>query len=72
MIREPPKHATFTRYPANEGFDARALVSPIGASFPRDMRPEGTAAFAAAEIQMRMIERAHQGGSGPLETVLAS
>jgi xanthine dehydrogenase accessory factor len=64
MIGSRTKRATFTRYAANEGVDARSLVFPIGASFPRDKRPEVIAAFAAAEIQTRMIERAHQGGSG--------
>ena len=64
MIGTRTKRATFTRYAANEGVDARSLVFPIGASFPRDKRPEVIAAFAAAEIQTRMIERAHQGGSG--------
>jgi xanthine dehydrogenase accessory factor len=64
MIASRTKRATFTRYAANEGVDARSLVCPIGASFPRDRRPEVMAAFAAAEIQTRMIERAHQGGSG--------
>ena len=76
MIASRTKHATFTRYAANEGVDARSLVCPIGrAGFPRDRRPEGGvgAAFAAAEIQTRMIERAHQGGIGAArETVLAS
>ena len=62
MIASRTKRATFTRYAANEGVDARSLVCPIGASFPRDRRPEVMAAFAAAEIQTRMIERAHQGG----------
>jgi xanthine/CO dehydrogenase XdhC/CoxF family maturation factor len=64
MIGSRTKRATFTRYAANEGVDAQSLVFPIGASFPRDKRPEVIAAFAAAEIQTRMIERAHQGGSG--------
>ena len=64
MIGSRTKRATFTRYAANEGVDARFLVFPIGSSFPRDKRPEVIAAFAAAEIQTRMIERAHQGGSG--------
>ena len=64
MIASRTKRAIFTRYAANEGVDARSLVCPIGAGFPRDRRPEVMAAFAAAEIQTRMIERAHQGGSG--------
>jgi xanthine dehydrogenase accessory factor len=58
MIGSRTKRATFTRYAAREGVDARALVCPIGAGFPRDKRPEVIAAFAAAEIQARMIERA--------------
>jgi xanthine dehydrogenase accessory factor len=64
MIGSRTKRATFTRYAANEGVDAQSLVFPIGASFPRDKRPEVIAAFAAAEIQTRMIERARQSGSG--------
>ena len=64
MIGSHTKRAIFTRYAANEGVDARSLVFPIGASFPRDKRPEVIAAFAAAEIPTRMIERAHQGGCG--------
>ncbi len=57
MIGSRTKRATFIRYAAREGADARALVCPIGAGFPRDKRPEVIAAFAAAEILARMIER---------------
>ena len=38
----------------------------------RDKRPEVIAAFAAAEIQTRMIERRIRADLEPLETVLAS
>ncbi len=71
MIGNRTKRTTFTRYAANEGVDARSIVFPIGASFPRDKRPEVIAAFAAAEIQTRMIERI-RADLEPLETVLAS
>ncbi len=58
MIGSRTKRATFTRYAAREGVDARALVCPIGAGFPRDKRPQVIAAFAAAEIMARIVERA--------------
>ena len=43
----------------------QTAARPRSVDFLRDKRPEVMAAFAAAEIQTRMIERAHQGGSGP-------
>jgi xanthine dehydrogenase accessory factor len=55
MIGSRTKRATFTRYAAREGVDLQALVCPIGAGFLRDKRPAVIAAFAAAEIQARMI-----------------
>jgi xanthine dehydrogenase accessory factor len=58
MIGSCSKRATFLHYAARENVDARALTCPIGAGFPRDKRPEAIAAFAAAEILARMIERA--------------
>ena len=64
MIGSRTKRATFARYAAGEGVDARALVCPIGTGFPRHKRPEVIAAFAAAEIMARIIERADQHGSG--------
>jgi len=58
MIGSRTKRATFTHYAARERVDIGALVCPIAAGFPRDKRPEVIAAFAAAEILARMIERA--------------
>ena len=37
---------------------------PEARGFPTGQAAKVMAAFAAAEIQTRMIERAHQGGSG--------
>ena len=58
MIGSRTKRATFAHYAARERVDIGALVCPIAAGFPRDKRPEVIAAFAAAEILARMIERA--------------
>lgn len=58
MIGSRSKRATFVHYAAREGVDAGALICPIAAGYPRDKRPEVIAAFAAAEILARMVERA--------------
>ena len=58
MIGSRSKRATFAHDAAREGVDIGALVCPLAAGFPRDKRPEVIAAFAAAEILARMIERA--------------
>jgi len=72
MIGSRTKRATFSHYAAREGVDARALVCPIGAGFPRDKRPEVIAAFAAADIMARMTERSERSAVPRLEAVAPS